>query len=180
MILGSIKPVRTATRALVEFLRPVPPVALIPLVVVLIGSGPTAKITLSTYAAVWPMLFNIIYALDDIDPLLVDTVRSFGGRRLRTITAVALPHAAPFAFTGLRLSATIALIVTVSTEYLAGSQIGVGAFIIDAYTGIGRMDLVLAGTLVIGLLGLLINEGLERLGRHIFRWTDASRAEALT
>lgn len=179
LLLGSAPSVRAATRVLIEFLRPIPPVALIPLIMIVLGSGPDAKITLAVYASVWPILFNIIYALDEIDPLLVDTARSFGDGRLRVMFAVALPHAAPFAFTGLRLSAAIALIVTVSTEYLAGSEIGVGAFIIDTATTAGKMDMVLAGTVVIGIVGYLVNEALERIGRRIFRWSDTTRAEAL-
>jgi NitT/TauT family transport system permease protein len=180
LLLGSLPWLRTATRVLIEFIRPIPPVALIPLIIILIGSGPEAKITLAVYASVWPILFNIIYALDDIDPLLLDTARSFGHSRARVLTTVALPHVAPFAFTGLRLSAAIALIVTVSTEYLAGSELGVGAFLIDVYTTINGMDEVLAGTLVIGFVGYLINETLERLGRRLFHWSDTTRTEALT
>jgi NitT/TauT family transport system permease protein len=180
LLLGSIPAVRTSTRLLIEFLRPIPPVAIIPLVMIVLGSGPDAKIFLAFYASVWPILFNIIYALDEIDPLLLDTSRSFGNGRVRTLTTVALPHVAPFAFTGLRLSAAIALIVTVSTEYLAGSAVGVGAFIIDTSSNAGSMDQVLAGTVVIGLVGYLVNEGLERVGRRLFRWSDTTRVEALS
>ena len=177
LLLGSIPAVRTSTRLLIEFLRPIPPVAIIPLVMIVLGSGPDAKIFLAFYASVWPILFNIIYALDEIDPLLLDTARSFGNGRIRTLATVALPHAAPFAFTGLRLSAAIALIVTVSTEYLAGSEFGVGAFIIDVATTIGAMDQVLAATVVVGFIGYLVNEALERLGRRIFGWSDTVRTE---
>jgi NitT/TauT family transport system permease protein len=177
LVLGSIPIVRTSTRLLIEFLRPIPPVAIIPLVMIVLGSGPDAKIFLAVYASVWPMLFNIVYALDDIDPLLLDTSRSFGHGRGRMLATVALPHAAPFAFTGLRLSAAIALIVTVSTEYLAGSEVGVGAFIIDTATTSGQLDQVLAATVVIGMFGYLVNEALERLGRRLFGWSDTVRAE---
>lgn len=180
LILGTIPSVRTATRMLIEFLRPIPPVALIPLIIVVIGSGPDAKIFLAVYASVWPILFNIIYALDDIDPLLLETARSFGHRRARVMATVALPHVAPFAFTGLRLSAAIALIVTVSTEYLAASELGVGAFIITVSNSPNSMDDVLAGALLIGFFGYLVNEALERVGRRMFRWSDTTRAEALT
>jgi NitT/TauT family transport system permease protein len=177
LLLGSVPAVRTSTRLLIEFLRPIPPVAIIPLVMIVLGSGPDAKIFLAFYASVWPILFNIVYALDDIDPLLLDTARSFGHGRVRMLATVALPHAAPFAFTGLRLSAAIALIVTVSTEYLAGSEIGVGAFIIDVATTAGTMDQVLAATIVIGLIGYLVNDGLERVGRRLFGWSDTVRSE---
>jgi NitT/TauT family transport system permease protein len=171
LLLGSIPGLRVATRALVEFLRPIPSVALIPAALILIGGGPETKIILAVYASVWPILFNTIYALDELDPLLVDTARSFGTGRARRMYAVALPHAAPFVFTGIRMSAAIALIVVVSTEFLAGAVRGIGRFILESSEGAGRMDLVLAGTVVAGVVGYLINEALERLGRRWFRWS---------
>lgn len=171
LLLGSIPGLRVATRAIVEFLRPIPSVALIPAAIVMIGAGPETKITLAVYASVWPILFNTIYALDEIDPLLVDTARSFGAGRTRVMSSVALPHAAPFIFTGIRMSAAIALIVVISVEFLAGAVRGIGKFTLEANDGAGRMDLVLAGTIVAGLVGYLINEGLERLGRRWFIWS---------
>jgi len=180
LLLASILWMRVATRVLIEFLRPVPPVAIVPLIVLVLGSGPEAKITLAFYASVWPILFNTIYAFDEIDPHLVDTARAFGAGRLRVLATVALPHAAPFVFTGLRLSAAIALLVTVSTEYLAGSEVGVGAFLISTATTVGTRDWVLAGTVVIGTIGFLANEGLEQLGRRMFAWSDTTRAVTTT
>ncbi len=161
---------RVATRAVVEFLRPIPSVALIPLAIVAMGGGSTTKIALAVYAAVWPILFNTIYALAEIDPLLLDTARSFGLSKARTMATVSLPHALPFIFTGIRLAASIALILIVSTEFLAGARTGIGTFILEASSGAGRMDLVLAGTTVAGVFGLAVNEALERLGRRLFRW----------
>jgi NitT/TauT family transport system permease protein len=170
LILGSVPLLRTATRVIIEFLRPIPSVALIPLAIVALGGGPDTKIALAVYAAVWPILFNTIYALAELDPLLVDTARTFGFRRPRILLTVALPHAAPFVFTGIRLASSIALILIVSTEFLAGARLGIGTFILDASSGAGRMDLVLAGTAVAGLFGYLVNDGLERLGHRLFRW----------
>ena len=171
LLLGSIPGLRVATRAIVEFLRPIPSVALIPPAIVMIGGGPGTKITLAVYAAVWPILFNTIYALDEIDPLLVETARSFGNNRAKVMGFVSLPHAAPFIFTGIRMSAAVALIVVISVEYLAGAARGLGRFALDAYESSGRMDLVLAATIVAGVVGYLINEVLERLGKRLFRWS---------
>ncbi|WP_116044502.1 ABC transporter permease [Amycolatopsis palatopharyngis] len=171
LVLGSVPLVRVATRAIVEFLRPIPSVALIPLVILVVGGGPEAKITLAVYAAIWPILYNTIYALDEIDPLLLETARSCGTSKVRMLTDVGLPHAAPFIFTGIRLSGAIALILVVSTEFLAGASRGIGNFILEASSGAGRMDLVLAATLIAGLVGFLINDGLERLGRKLFGWS---------
>jgi NitT/TauT family transport system permease protein len=175
LLLGSVPGLRTATKALVEFLRPIPSVALIPLVALLIGVGPEAKITLAVYAAIWPILFNTVYALAEIDPVLIETAKSYGTGKTRMLTSVALPHAAPFVLTGIRLSAAVALIVVVSTEFVSGAKLGIGSFALDASSGSGRTDLVLAATVVAGLIGYLINEGLERLGKRLFRWntTDA-------
>ena len=152
--------------------------ALIPLVLIVVGGGPEAKITLAVYAAVWPILFNTIYALAEIDPLLLETARTYGTPRSRVLTSVALPHAAPFVFTGIRLSAAISLILVISTEFLAGAKLGIGQFVLEASSGPGRMDLVLAGTVVAGLLGYLVNEGLERLGNRLFRWSSAVEGAA--
>jgi NitT/TauT family transport system permease protein len=173
LVLGSVPFLRAATRAIIEFLRPIPSVALIPLALVALGSGSDTKIALAVYASVWPILFNTIYALTEIDPLLVDTARSFGFGKPRILLTVALPHAAPFVFTGIRLASSVALILIVSTEFLAGARRGIGNFILDASSGAGRMDLVLAGTVVAGLFGWLVNDGLERLGRRLFRWRVA-------
>jgi NitT/TauT family transport system permease protein len=65
----------------------------------------------------------------------------------------------------------------VSTEFLAGAGRGIGTVILEASSGAGRMDLVLAATLVAGVVGLLVNDGLERLGRRLFAW-DAAGAGA--
>ncbi|GAA3555357.1 ABC transporter permease [Amycolatopsis ultiminotia] len=177
LVLGSVRWLREATKAVVEFLRPIPSVALIPLVLIVIGGGPEAKISLAVYASVWPILFNTIYALAEIDPLLVETARSYGTPRSRILTSVALPHAAPFVFTGIRMAAAISLIVVISTEFLAGAKLGIGQFVLEASSGANRMDLVLAGTVVAGVLGFIVNEGLERLGRRLFRWsTDEGTA----
>ncbi|MEB3369294.1 ABC transporter permease [Saccharopolyspora mangrovi] len=175
LLLGSVRSIRVATRAIIEFLRPIPSVALIPLAIVLVGSGPETKITLAVYAAVWPILFNTIYALDEVDPVMVDTARSFGFGRARTMFTVLLPNAAPFVLTGIRMSASVALILVVSTEFLAGGGSGLGSFVLDASTGAGRMDLVLAGTIVAGIVGYLINEALETVHKRGLAWSAIDR-----
>lgn len=174
LVFGSVPAVRHATRAVVEFLRPIPSVALIPLAILLLGIGPEMKITLAVYAAVWPILFNTIYALDELDPLLVETARVFGTGRVRVLFSVALPSALPFVLTGIRLAATTSLVVLVSVELLAGGSGGLGQFIMEARSGSGRMDLVLAGTVVAGVIGFLLNEGLERAQRRWVSWSTVT------
>jgi NitT/TauT family transport system permease protein len=76
LILGNVPGVRSATRALMEFLRPIPAVVLIPLVALLLGPGLRMNVTLIAYAAAWPVLLNTIYGLDDVDPLAKETLRA--------------------------------------------------------------------------------------------------------
>jgi NitT/TauT family transport system permease protein len=170
LVLGSVAPVRTATRSLVEFLRPVPSVALIPLVVVVMGRGPETTVTLACYAAVWPLLLTTSYAMGEIDPVQTDTARAFGLSPARRLLTVALPHAAPFVLTALRVSAGIALVLVVSTELLGAGTGGLGRFVFLAGSGGGQMDAVLAGTLTVGLLGCAVNAGLDLVHRRWLGW----------
>jgi NitT/TauT family transport system permease protein len=173
LLLGQVAPLRRATQSLVEFLRPIPSVALIPLVVILLGNGPASKITLAVYAAVWPILFNTVYALGEIDPQRIEAARSFGLGRAAVLRRVALPSAAPFVMTGIRLSAAIALIVAVTTELLAaGRGGGIGQFIYNSRSGGGAMDVVLAGALTAGIIGYLVNLAFERAQRQWLGWSE--------
>lgn len=170
LVLASRQAARTASRAIIEFLRPIPPVAIVPLAVVTVGGGPGTKIGLAAFAAVWPILFNTMYAFDEVEPLLVETARSFGLSRTRVITMVALPSVAPFVLTGVRLSAAICLSVVIGVEMLTGTSGGIGESILDASSGATRMDRVFACVMVAGVIGYLINEALERAHRRWFGW----------
>ncbi|MFG2005448.1 ABC transporter permease [Spirillospora sp. NPDC048911] len=169
VVLGSVPVINTGTRAVVEFLRPIPSVALIPLAGLILGAGLQMKLTLIVYAATWPILFNTMYGLNDVDPLAKDTLRSFGFGPLPVLYRVSLPYAAPFIATGIRLAAAVALILAVSTEILAGWGEGVGVFIAQAQTAPGGIDDMLAATVWTGTLGLVINAVLIAAERRLFR-----------
>jgi NitT/TauT family transport system permease protein len=170
LLLGSVPVVNTAVRAIVEFLRPIPSVALIPLVSLILGTGLRTEATLIVYAAIWPVLFNTIYGLHDVDPVAKDTLRAFGFSRLSVVWLVSLPSAAPFIATGIRLAAAIALILAVGTEILSGFGEGLGVFIAQAQQSIDGTTDVLAGTVWAGVLGLIINTVLVLGERRLFRW----------
>lgn len=177
VVLGSSNAVYQATRALIEFLRPIPSVALIPLAILLFGRGTEMKVSLIVYASVWPILFNTIYGMHDVEPLAKDTARSFGFGRVAILARVALPSAAPFIFTGLRVASAIALILAVSAELIGGGSSGLGTWIQVVQAGGTRPDLVFAGTVVAGLLGWLINVGTVSLERRFFGWQPALRGQ---
>lgn len=173
LLLGSVPRLRTALRAVVEFLRPIPPVALIPLATLLLGMGAKMEIVLVCYAALWPLLFNTIYGVQDADPAAKDSLRAFGFRERQVLWLVSLPSAAPFIATGLRIAAGFALIVSIGVEILTAWSDGLGTFIANAGNLPGGMEDVLAGTVWAGVIGLLINFGLVRAERRLFRWHGA-------
>lgn len=172
VLLGSLPGVRVATRSVVEFLRPIPSVALIPLVSLLIGPGQRMAITLIVYGAVWPVLYNTIGGLDDVDPVAKETHRAFGFSPLETIRMVSLPSAAPSIATGIRLASSVAIILDIGAGYIAGriNGPGIGAFISDASSGAGNTTLILAATIWAGILGLALDRALVWAERVVLPW----------
>ncbi|HEX6358044.1 ABC transporter permease [Actinophytocola sp.] len=184
IVFGSMPLVRSAFSAIVEFLRPIPSVALIPLAIIAIKTNPEIKISLATFGAVWPILFNTMHAVGDIEPVQINTARAFNLSRWRMLTSVKLPSITPFVLTGVRISASIALILIISTEILASGGTdsdelwergGLGSFIAIVGGGGARMDLAIAGTFVAGLIGVCINLIFVMIQRRWVNWSDGDR-----
>lgn len=172
LMLGSVRALRTATAIVVDFVRPLPGVALIPLVIALIGTNAQMKISLAVFASLWPILFNTIYGLTAIDAQWLDVARTYRTPRRRILLWIRLPAVAPYVMTGVRLSVTIALISLISTEYVAGGTVGLGQYI-SGVGGSGRMDLVLAGVVVAGLLSWGIDTALGVVHARLLTWTGS-------
>ncbi|MER6942576.1 ABC transporter permease subunit [Nonomuraea sp. NPDC000554] len=175
LLLGTVPVVEEMTRAIVEFLRPIPSIALIPLALFIFQPEINAKVALIVYASSWPILINTLYGVRDVDPVATDTLRSFGFGSGAVVWRVSLPSAAPFIFTGIRLAASITLILAISVEYVVGGAGGLGAFLIQASTGIGAdaMIDVIATLVWAGAIGLVVNTLLLRAERRLFRWRNA-------
>ena len=172
VLLGSLPGVRVATRAIVEFLRPIPSVALILLVSLLLGPGLRLAATLIVYGAIWPVLYNTIAGIDDVDPVAKETARAFGFSRLDIMRIVSLPSAAPFIGTGIRLASAVALILDIATGYITGAinGPGIGAYIAQQSTGASNTTVILAATVWAGLLGLVLDLLLTGVQGRLLRW----------
>ncbi|HEX3650312.1 MAG TPA: ABC transporter permease subunit [Pseudonocardiaceae bacterium] len=157
ILLGSVPGVRTATSAVIEFIRPIPPIALIPVCTVLLGAGVVTTITLAVFAGVWPVLFGVVGAMRETDPMLLDTARVFGLSDLAVSARVRLPAVARAAVIGFRVSVALELIIIVSTGMITGISGGVGAYLWNAGQAVGDTKTVLAGTVIIGIIGYLAN-----------------------
>lgn len=173
ILMGTYKPVFDSLKIIVEFLRPVPSVAMIPLAILFFGLGATMRISVITYAAFWPMLINTIYGVRAIDPQALDVARNFGVTGSEALWRVTLPSAVASIATGFRISATIALIVTVTTELIAGNS-GIG-FYISQMEQANRLPPMYAAILLTGILGYLLNTLYFTLERKVVFWTPAAR-----
>ena len=175
LFLGSVPGVRYALRAVIEFLRPVPSVALVLLVTLLLGENLRMSVTLMVYGAIWPVLYNCLAGLDDVDPVARETMRAFGFGRLAVIRYVSLPSALPFIATGVRIASSVAIILNVSAGYLTGELGGsnIGAYIADLSNGPGNIPTILAATVWAGILGVVLNALLLAAERRLIPWHRA-------
>jgi NitT/TauT family transport system permease protein len=170
VLIGTSELAYKMSSPLVEFMRPIPSVALIPLGILLWGQGFSMKVILVAYAATWPILFNTVYGVHDVDPITVQTARCFGLKQSAILRRINLPSAAPFIFTGIRISAAIGLIVVIGAELLASADSGIGSYILFVSSNGGQMDSVLAGAAIAGIIGAIINSVLGLVDRRFFGW----------
>ena len=128
------------------------------------------KVILVAYATTWPILFNTVYGVHDVDPIAVQTARCFGLKRRAIHWRITFPSAAPLIFTGIRISAAIGLIVVIASELLASADSGIGSYILFVSLHGGHMDSVLAGAAIAGILGVIINSVFGLVDRRVFAW----------
>lgn len=157
-----------ASRFILEFCRPIPTVALIPAVVLILGIGLDAKLLLVFLAVVFPLIVQTIYGVRDVDPVALDTARILRFGRMRRLVQVLLPAAGPYIMTGVRVTASIALLVSVSTEIIIGAP-GLGQAITTAENSyaLDRMYALIAMT---GFIGVVINLVVAAFERRATAW----------
>jgi ABC-type nitrate/sulfonate/bicarbonate transport system permease component len=167
MVVGMSSFLRAATATTIEFLRPIPSVALIPVVVLLYGTSMVSTLLLVVYASFWQIVVQVMYGVQDVDPVAAETARSYRFSRLGRIRHVVWPTTLPYALTGFRLAAAVALILEITGELVIGSP-GLGNQIALAQSA-GAVDVMYALVLVTGLLGVSVNllaRGVEGRALH--------------
>lgn len=175
-MLGASAFLYRSCRLIVEALRPIPPVALIPIAVLLYGIGIETKVLLVAISAFWPILLQAIYGVRDVDPVALDCVRSYRLGLVARIRHLVLPGASPYIMTGLRVASSIALIVAIATELVIGAP-GIGRLINAAQIG-GEQPVQYAYIVTAGLLGWALNAIFVELERHVLHWHPSQRAAA--
>ena len=162
------------TRPLIEFMRPIPSVALIPVALIVIGLGFRMEVTLIAFASIWPVLFNAKAGVESVDPRLIETGRILGLGSAATVLRIVLPAALPAMATGLRTAAGIALVLAITVEMLTGQK-GLGYFLQFAALN-GQFAQLWAGTMLAGLLGLALNAVFMSAERRFLSWSVEHRA----
>jgi NitT/TauT family transport system permease protein len=174
ILIGSSRLLGAASFLVVEFLRPIPAVALIPLAVYFLGVDLPLRRAIVAYAAVWPILIATMYGVRGVDGLLVDVARTSGANRFGTLVRVTLPASLPSIWSGIRLSASIALLVAVTVEFVNQND-GIGAYMTRQENALHLPELY-AAIVLVGLLGLVINVALRFVERRVLFWSGEERA----
>ena len=164
LLLGWFTPMFKAFNPLVQVLRPISPIAWIPLAILWFGVTDLSTIFLIFLASVFPIVVSTTSAVRNINPVYVRSARNFGLSRARLFAQVILPAVLPQTVTGLRIALGIAWLVVVAAEMIAVNS-GLGFLIIDARNAGKRYDLVVAGMVLLGVLGLLLDLLIRRLER---------------
>jgi NitT/TauT family transport system permease protein len=173
LLLGVLPWAESAARLVIEFLRPIPSVVLIPLVLLIVQDDLKAELVVIVFASVWPVLINTIYGVRDVDPVAKETMRSFGFSPLTVAVRVTLPSAAPFIATGIRIAASVALVVAVAAELVGAGMNGIGAYLTGLESGTNATAPMIAVAVWAGLIGIVINAVFTGTERRLFRWHHA-------
>lgn len=175
IVIGLSPFLRRATHSTIEFLRPIPSVALIPLAVLLLGVGIESTLMLIVYASFWQILVQVLYGVTDVDNVAMNTARSYSFNKWQRVRDVVFPTLLPYLMTGFRLAAAVALILAVTAELVIGSP-GLGSRIALAQSA-GVYPDMYALVLATGLLGVLVNIGARLLERRVLSWHHSVREE---
>ena len=163
ILLGRFHSFKALINPLVQFLKPISPLAWIPLAMLWFGIGDKPAIFLIFLSSFFPLVVSTTIAVSNINPTYFQVAANFNFTRWEVVSKLIVPAIVPEVVTALRLSVTIAWLVVVAAEMIAVKS-GLGYLILDSRNAL-RMDYVMDGMIVIGLIGLLLDSIVKRLGR---------------
>jgi ABC-type nitrate/sulfonate/bicarbonate transport system permease component len=169
VLIGSSRTLHAASSVVIEFLRPIPAVALIPAAVFVLGFDTPTRRFVIAFAAVWPILLNTIYGVRGTDRYLHDVAKTSGVGPVGRVVRVTLPAALPSIATGVRISASLALLVCVTVEFVIGTGGGIGSYMQEQRSAV-RVPETYAAIVVVALLGYLVSAILRTTERRFLPW----------
>jgi ABC-type nitrate/sulfonate/bicarbonate transport system permease component len=162
---------------LVEFLRPIPSPAYLPMAILFLGIDDGMKVFMVAFAAFFPILLNTVTGVRSVDPILLETAKTFGYGRGAIISKILLPAAAGYVLTGMRISLAIALIVTVIAEMVAGNS-GIGFYVLNAQRSFLVPEMY-AGVIALAIVGFGLNKLFVAIEHSMMRWQRGAQEVAL-
>lgn len=168
LLMGASPRVFALMNPLVQVLRPIPPIAYIPLAILWFGLGNPPAVFLIAIGAFFPVLINTIAGVRHVDGIYIRAARNLGANQRTLFLRVMLPAAVPHILSGVRIGIGTAFIVVIVAEMIAVNN-GLGFRILEAREYFWS-DKIVAGMITIGLLGLAIDMGVTRLNNHLLRW----------
>jgi len=168
LAMGASRTVYAWLNPLVQILRPIPPIAYIPLAILWFGLGNPPAVFLIALGAFFPVLMNIIAGVRQVDGIYLRAARNLGAGPATMFLRVILPAAVPYILSGVRIGIGTAFIVVIVSEMIAVNN-GLGFRILEAREYFWS-DKIIAGMITIGMLGLAIDAAVNRLNNHLLRW----------
>jgi len=175
VLIGKVPEIRRQATPVVEFLRAIPPPALLPFTLIAFGTGDAAKVILIALVCVWPILLNTVDGITGVESTLRETGESYRIGRWDTLLHVDLRAASPQIFAGMRASLPLAIIIMVISE-MVGATNGIGFFIVQAQRTFAIPDMW-SGIILLGILGYLLNLVFTLVERGALAWYHGSRAD---
>jgi sulfonate transport system permease protein len=167
-LIGSSPRLRTLLGPMLEFLRPLPASATIPIFIVMLGLTNAMVLMVVAFGALWPMLLGTVHGFEAVEPRLYEVARVLHLSKMSVILKIALPSALPDILSGLRLSLTVALILTVVCEMLVGVD-GLGSWTLISARAFRSPDLY-AGVFLLGIIGYLGASILTMVSNRLLVW----------
>jgi NitT/TauT family transport system permease protein len=168
LVMGASKAVYAYLNPLLQLLRPIPPIAFVPLAILWFGLGNPPAFFLISLGAFFPVLMNTIAGVRSVDSIYIRAARSLGAKPVTLFFRVIVPAATPHIMTGIRVGFGVAFIVVIVAEMIAVNS-GLGYRILEAREFFWS-DKIIAGMITIGILGLTIDAALARLSKYLLRW----------
>ena len=171
--IGTSRLLRAYIAPMLEFLRPLPASAVIPVAIALLGLSDAMALVVIAFGSLWPVLLATVHGFSAVEPRLYEVGRALGLSRAAVILKIALPSASPDILAGMRLGLTVALILSVVCEMLAGRD-GLGNWILLSARSFRAPDLY-AGVILLGLLGYVSSVGIAAIERRLLVWRNRAR-----
>ena len=190
--MGASKTIHRFINPLVEMFRPICPIAWIPFAMAvfktyrlpqlfgirysdtILDSVQVGMVFIIFWGALFPILLNTIHGVSSVRTLWMETAKMLGASKSQAFRRVLIPASLPAIMTGLRIGLGIAWMVIIAAEMLPGSDSGIGYLIMYSYE-LAEMDILVASMIVIGIMGLILNRGLQLISNRVSRWKALER-----